>query len=513
MSLDTKKLNIGDIFCHVLSWVSTAHISTYLWVKYHISQSDNKDRQTDYMKNYYEILGLQKSVTFAEIKKSYRVLASKYHPDKYPENTKFAEDLMKQINIAYGILSDPEKRKSYDEWLDEQPSNPNSENGVANSKGSNSKNSRSESSVLESFRKPYRWGFIFFGVFVVSLIKNCPQSTKNESRLGIKAESISSTENSFSKRSYSRVEGQEEDEKPIKIKIPENFLESATIKVIDNPRDDFRIFVKSQNYKFDLKYREKVWQLSAGGMEVQSDDHLNKVYEIVKNNIAGYYIIQTQCSGNACSGSTYYLLDLEHQTHSLVPIDGNDISLSIKNGKLYATGAMGVDELGDPSIRNYVYYPTTSESWSNGYWLNTVMKQNYVPAIGKHPDYFFSSESLRRPLLKRLGADIFKTIRDRSQVANAIDVVQGHILVLKGCMSHQCDNNNAITIFDMNNDKFHSLFQVNGLFYSVGDNLKDELMPMGGFNQSIYQHLYNDYLQEYKLSVDIGENGEVLIKH
>jgi curved DNA-binding protein len=64
-------------------------------------------------KDYYKILGLEKSATQDEIKKAYRKLAMKYHPDKNPGN-KFAEEKFKEITEANEVLSDPEKRKKYD---------------------------------------------------------------------------------------------------------------------------------------------------------------------------------------------------------------------------------------------------------------------------------------------------------------------------------------------------------------------------------------------------------------
>jgi curved DNA-binding protein len=65
-------------------------------------------------KDYYKILGLDKSADADAIKKAYRKLAAKYHPDKNPGN-KSAEDRFKEINEANEVLSDPEKRKRYDE--------------------------------------------------------------------------------------------------------------------------------------------------------------------------------------------------------------------------------------------------------------------------------------------------------------------------------------------------------------------------------------------------------------
>ena len=65
-------------------------------------------------RDYYEVLGVQKSTNKDEIKSAYRKLALKYHPDrnKSPE----AEEKFKEISEAYAVLSDPEKRKRYDTY-------------------------------------------------------------------------------------------------------------------------------------------------------------------------------------------------------------------------------------------------------------------------------------------------------------------------------------------------------------------------------------------------------------
>ncbi|NIG53060.1 DnaJ C-terminal domain-containing protein [Chitinophaga sp. Cy-1792] len=67
------------------------------------------------VKDYYKILGVEKSSTAEQIKKAYRKLAVKYHPDKNPGD-KAAEEKFKEINEAYEVLSDADKRKKYDQF-------------------------------------------------------------------------------------------------------------------------------------------------------------------------------------------------------------------------------------------------------------------------------------------------------------------------------------------------------------------------------------------------------------
>lgn len=64
----------------------------------------------------YEVLGIEKSSNLDQIKKAYKKLAMKWHPDKNPDNMQAAKQKFREISEAYEVLSDPEKRKNYDAY-------------------------------------------------------------------------------------------------------------------------------------------------------------------------------------------------------------------------------------------------------------------------------------------------------------------------------------------------------------------------------------------------------------
>ena len=77
--------------------------------------SDNKLKDMSQKRDYYEVLGVSKSASESEIKKAYRKLALKFHPDKNPGDSS-AEDKFKEAAEAYEVLSSAEKKSRYDQY-------------------------------------------------------------------------------------------------------------------------------------------------------------------------------------------------------------------------------------------------------------------------------------------------------------------------------------------------------------------------------------------------------------
>jgi len=68
------------------------------------------------MPDYYKVLGVPRDATDAQLKKAYRKLALKWHPDKNPDNREAAAEKFKEVGEAYAVLSDKKKRATYDQF-------------------------------------------------------------------------------------------------------------------------------------------------------------------------------------------------------------------------------------------------------------------------------------------------------------------------------------------------------------------------------------------------------------
>lgn len=134
------------------------------------------------MKNYYTILGVKLTSTKNEIKKSYRKLALKFHPDKNPDN-KEAEEKFKEIAEAYEVLSDNNKRNSYNILLQKEEQRIHQEQ-MAKESAQRERNRQpkfTSNSDINWFEIVYVFfllilGFLFISSLALNKEKNKPQT-------------------------------------------------------------------------------------------------------------------------------------------------------------------------------------------------------------------------------------------------------------------------------------------------------------------------------------------------
>ncbi len=114
-----------NILVVVVAFIATRNISEFVYDE-DVLEPEDKPTSNDSQssaeygqktRTHYDNLQVVENASIEVIKGAYKFLSQKYHPDKYPEDRAKAESIMKMINTAYTVLSDPEKRKEHDEWI------------------------------------------------------------------------------------------------------------------------------------------------------------------------------------------------------------------------------------------------------------------------------------------------------------------------------------------------------------------------------------------------------------
>ena len=81
----------------------------------HEAEGEYYEQKEEY--NYYDLLGVDRYATPAKIKAAWREMVKKWHPDKHVNDPTFRDEMIKKINLAYEILSDPAERRKYDKKI------------------------------------------------------------------------------------------------------------------------------------------------------------------------------------------------------------------------------------------------------------------------------------------------------------------------------------------------------------------------------------------------------------
>ena len=113
--------------------------------------------------NYYEILGVERNVSQKDLKKAYKKLAKKWHLDLNKDNLKISEEKMREINVAYDVLSDEVKRLDYDKKLDAEPKTQKKSGQTSSTQRAKQTTSKTSTSAKIDFNDIHNSFESFFG--------------------------------------------------------------------------------------------------------------------------------------------------------------------------------------------------------------------------------------------------------------------------------------------------------------------------------------------------------------
>jgi hypothetical protein len=179
---------------------------------------------------------------------------------------------------------------------------------------------------------------------------------------------------------------------------------------------------------------------------------------------------------------------------------------------LKVSGSNGLTKIGDPVKVSLAYEVVSNNLGGNSaFWADASLKPSLRKLIGRHPEVFFEDDTLRSGMISQLGEEQFKAIRERTQVAEFIYVVNGGLLVMQGCKPRACDSEWALTIINGRSGHVFAFYKVIGDLFSVGTPLIDESINIGGFGVSAYERILNTYLEgRYEaFRVTVNDKGEL----
>jgi curved DNA-binding protein CbpA len=387
------------------------------------------------MKNYYELLGISKSSSFDDVKIAYRKQSSKYHPDKYPENTKFAEDMMKQINAAYAVLSNPEKRSAYDDWLNSQENNPKYQKRETKTSGFNNSSNSEERKKSTNKSHGFRFKAITFFVAIIAiglwyfvLQSNGYFSFANRMNL-------SSTSQNFK---WGLGDSKWESLKTVR------FSNGYELRLEEDPSS---IWGKKVIQLDKNKKRTVLLENDIAYIEV--------AYPNIENALLA--IVSDTCSGTICNTS--------HESYLVIDESGTLKKYKISNYGYKLDATFNGKKLSNLVVKNVVIdhdkfgspVKSTLKFHENKGFVVESAKNYYIDLIGDHPEQFFNSEVARKVLVDAFGAEKYRDFRVNFTGPGSISLINYKYLAVTGCMRHNCWDSLGAVLIDMTNDSLWSV--------------------------------------------------------
>ena len=436
------------------------------------------------MKNYYELLGVGKNSTQDEIKKAYRKASSAFHPDKYAGNKKFAEDMMKEINTAYEVLSNQSKKNAYDEWLKSQSTT--SKNAYENSTEPN----HSKVFTNGKIRKRFLIGFICIALLFIFV--NLIQKKKNNEypEKSVVAPNLTdATDISNQKITWNSKD--------------RNYETLTSVRFTNNTS---LIYKSKPN---DYSSSPKILLSNQNGVtkEFLTDDHVYIEAAYPSADKAEIAIISNVCGGSSCYLKDTYLVTQVDGSLEKFLIGSRQIKFeaTLSNKELISATSnvlLGIDNYGSEYFGEVVFVK------DKGFVLPS-MKNYYKELLGKYPWDYFDNKVAREPLVSKIGVEKFKQLRNYLEVASGVKIIDYRFLAVNGCLPHACGDSFAVIIIDTKNDDLWWIKIAGDVIESGGTKVTPDKRI---YYQELLQKIINKINFDKSTVITISNQGEINVR-
>jgi curved DNA-binding protein CbpA len=550
-------------------------------------------------KTYYEILGVLSDAEDIVIRSAYKALAQKYHPDRWKENEARATKIMQEINEAYSVLSDAEKRTKYDKefnnshYRDENWHENDNETRFEESSDwelacqdypdlrvisnnlmqiskqlyqtyqlilLNTRNFTQRAIIAEKLELDFLNKFFGENIEIVKFARELIRQGKRDAAKALNdyissagkdvdpemiiqkiskkynisgyrsrtEENISTSPARGSKKVFSKkyigitlilivasaiflyIYPPEESELEASIgdslekvtwssknrntqvnKITRvTFSNGAIISYVPQPND------------FSTGRKITTRDERGNVVELVSDDHvwIDTAYKDETN--AAFAIVSNACAGNICGDRETYLVTTNNLglKKYYIGLDEIEIDVSLKGADIISANAKvsyGEDSFGGRKKIELQFYPNIG-------FIATNAKGYYKTLINKYPFNYFDHNEAREGLVRMVGLEKFRDLRNYLAVSNGIFITEYKYLVLSGCMAHNCQQAHGAIIIDATNDDLWWV-KVDGQFYESGGTSID--------SQHIYalKKVLESIDARYDVKYSLDDNGKFIV--
>lgn len=300
-----------------------------------------------------------------------------------------------------------------------------------------------------------------------------------------------SIETSSKNRIFEWLPGKEYDLSEKNIKSVE-FINGAYLKYFDESQNESELnsivaFPNGNSYK----------------NVIVEDDNVSIISAFPSENKSVAAIVVNSCGGNSCREAPMHLVIPEKNfiRKYLIGDSPNKIKLVINaENKVVDGKAFDVylrdDEFGSPVYQDLKYFPDVG-------FVHLDVKKYYLPVIGYiHPDEYFDNKLAREPLVKLVGLEKFRNLRNLMSGPGSITLLKGRYILLEGCKAHFCDSSFAAIIIDSLTDD---------IYWSAVDNK----VSFGATKKIIKNDIsfFNDLVSQVSYSrLKVNNKGEILFE-